>query len=544
MPPDAAALPPIRSSTHPPPLTRLRATQNLAAALAATPASAAIPTLATAVLNSLPTLRVQLLDASSEPIFAASCDVLAHTAEHLVPHHAALAAPLAALTPLLVDQAACAATAASAIGAHAHTCACAVLPRLPGVLLADALAAAIAALARAPTGRAPGASATPPGALPHCGLAVAHPPAAAARQMLCEVALLTLLLGALGDPTAGVPPPLKPAAVARPLCGVLHDGHASTRRMTRHALLVLMERFPRAVAEPFGRLPLRTQLQLTAAARSRARALGPPLLPPPLARAPARTPQAVVLQARARGRAARRRAAVAAAFVRGLKPGDQLRVLADGGGGHAGTLRFHGACSFAPGTWLGVELDGPWGRHDGALKGERHFKCQPRHGLFVRPSGVTPFDGWPRPAARRAGGGTGAVSGAAADAGLSASEVAPHALSAVSPPTPQAVAPPTPRARALDANPADSVDAPLPPLRTLLASHRGVLGNAKQLVDGQLTLLRTHELAARVQGEGQRDAYLAQMEMLCAQQRLLACQLHDIVLEQKRQAAAEEGRAD
>lgn len=73
----------------------------------------------------------------------------------------------------------------------------------------------------------------------------------------------------------------------------------------------------------------------------------------------------------------------------------------------------------------------------------------------------------------------------------------------------------------------------------MIESHKRVLCNVKAICDGQLTLLRTHELASKMRGEAQRGAYLSQMEMLCQQQRLLACQLHDIVLSEKQQLEAE-----
>ena len=46
-------------------------------------------------------------------------------------------------------------------------------------------------------------------------------------------------------------------------------------------------------------------------------------------------------------------------------------------------------------------------------------------------------------------------------------------------------------------------------------------------------MLRTHELAAKVKGEGQRKAYLDQMNLLCMQQRMIAMQLFDVVNEQQ-----------
>ncbi|KAL5963165.1 CAP-Gly domain-containing linker protein 4 [Taenia solium] len=55
----------------------------------------------------------------------------------------------------------------------------------------------------------------------------------------------------------------------------------------------------------------------------------------------------------------------------------------------SGTLRYIGPVDFTDGLWLGVELRGPHGRHDGAVAGHRYFTCTPNHGVLVRPSRVT-----------------------------------------------------------------------------------------------------------------------------------------------------------
>lgn len=61
--------------------------------------------------------------------------------------------------------------------------------------------------------------------------------------------------------------------------------------------------------------------------------------------------------------------------------GDHVEV-----GGYAAIVRFVGQTSFAPGDWIGVELETPQGKNDGSVQGERYFNCPPQRGMFVRPS--------------------------------------------------------------------------------------------------------------------------------------------------------------
>ena len=56
-----------------------------------------------------------------------------------------------------------------------------------------------------------------------------------------------------------------------------------------------------------------------------------------------------------------------------------------------GTVRFVGETQFRAGQWVGVELDGPDGRHSGEIDGVRYFTCSANHGLFVRPNAVEPM---------------------------------------------------------------------------------------------------------------------------------------------------------
>jgi hypothetical protein len=67
-----------------------------------------------------------------------------------------------------------------------------------------------------------------------------------------------------------------------------------------------------------------------------------------------------------------------------LSPG-QVISLPDGR--HA-TVRFIGTTHFAPGDWIGIELDDATGKNDGAVQGERYFDCEQGYGMFIRPSAV------------------------------------------------------------------------------------------------------------------------------------------------------------
>ena len=49
-----------------------------------------------------------------------------------------------------------------------------------------------------------------------------------------------------------------------------------------------------------------------------------------------------------------------------------------------GTVKFSGTATFAPGKWIGVELDEPKGKNNGIVQGKAYFHCADNCGLMVR----------------------------------------------------------------------------------------------------------------------------------------------------------------
>ena len=54
----------------------------------------------------------------------------------------------------------------------------------------------------------------------------------------------------------------------------------------------------------------------------------------------------------------------------------------------SGLIRFVGSTDFAPGTWIGVELDTSQGKNNGTVGGVQYFDCPHKRGMFVRPKNI------------------------------------------------------------------------------------------------------------------------------------------------------------
>lgn len=67
-----------------------------------------------------------------------------------------------------------------------------------------------------------------------------------------------------------------------------------------------------------------------------------------------------------------------------LSPG---QIIALANGKHA-VVRFVGSTQFAPGEWVGVELEDASGKNDGSVQGERYFDCEMGYGMFLRPAAI------------------------------------------------------------------------------------------------------------------------------------------------------------
>ncbi|CAG9817430.1 unnamed protein product [Phaedon cochleariae] len=77
-----------------------------------------------------------------------------------------------------------------------------------------------------------------------------------------------------------------------------------------------------------------------------------------------------------------------ASHVIDYRLGDRV-IIKSSQGSKVGTVRFMGTTEFAPGEWVGVELDEPRGKNDGSVNGKRYFECMPNFGLFAPVSKVS-----------------------------------------------------------------------------------------------------------------------------------------------------------
>ncbi|KCV67878.1 hypothetical protein H696_05607 [Fonticula alba] len=72
-------------------------------------------------------------------------------------------------------------------------------------------------------------------------------------------------------------------------------------------------------------------------------------------------------------------------LARGITVGARCEVTTQESAKQRGEVAFVGEVAFAPGTWVGVKLDLPFGKNDGSVDGQRYFTCLPKYGMFVRP---------------------------------------------------------------------------------------------------------------------------------------------------------------
>ncbi|KAL3319105.1 CAP-GLY domain-containing linker protein 1 [Cichlidogyrus casuarinus] len=66
--------------------------------------------------------------------------------------------------------------------------------------------------------------------------------------------------------------------------------------------------------------------------------------------------------------------------------GSRVRVNKDDS--KVGIVAFIGKTTFAPGEWIGINLDSPLGKNDGSVQGTQYFQADPNHGLFARIANV------------------------------------------------------------------------------------------------------------------------------------------------------------
>ena len=68
-----------------------------------------------------------------------------------------------------------------------------------------------------------------------------------------------------------------------------------------------------------------------------------------------------------------------------MRPGEIVQVRPSN---MSGVIAYIGSTEFAPGAWVGLELETNQGKNDGTVKGVKYFDCPPKKGIFVRPKNL------------------------------------------------------------------------------------------------------------------------------------------------------------
>ena len=61
-------------------------------------------------------------------------------------------------------------------------------------------------------------------------------------------------------------------------------------------------------------------------------------------------------------------------------------------GKHRAVIRYIGRTTFAEGTWIGLELQKPIGKHEGSVLGVSYFTTPKKHATFVKRENIAPYE--------------------------------------------------------------------------------------------------------------------------------------------------------